>query len=94
MPDEILNAIKEFKPSGFTLFRSMNIDSAQQVRQLVLVLQKKAEELQIPPFLIGVDQEGGQLMAVGDGKPLPGNMALGATGDPTLAYQAGKVIGN
>ena len=93
LPDEILGAIKEFKPAGFTLFRSMNIDSAHQVRQLVKMLQEKADELQIPPFLIGVDQEGGQLMAVGDGTPLPGNMALGATGDPELAYQAGKVIG-
>jgi len=93
LPDEILDAIKKFKPAGFTLFRSKNIDSAQQVRQLVLMLQNKAEELKISPFLIGVDQEGGQLMAVGDGTPLPGNMALGATGDPNLAYQAGQVIG-
>ncbi len=93
LPKAILEAIEEFKPAGFTLFRSMNIDSPSQVRHLVTLLQNKAAELQIPGFLIGLDQEGGQLMAVGDATPLPGNMALGATRDSKLAYEAGRVIG-
>jgi beta-N-acetylhexosaminidase len=44
-------------------------------------------------LLIATDQEGGQLMAIGDGTPLPGNMALGATGSEELARRAGEVLG-
>jgi beta-N-acetylhexosaminidase len=44
--------------------------------------------------LIATDQEGGQLMAIGEGTtPLPGNMALGATGSVELARKAGEVLG-
>ena len=32
-------------------------------------------------------------MAIGDGTPLPGNMAIGATRSTDLAYQAGAVLG-
>jgi beta-N-acetylhexosaminidase len=91
---EVLANIKKIKPAGFTLFRSMNIKSAAQVCQLTSYLQQLALDLGIPPFLICADQEGGQLMAVGDGTPLPGNMALGATRSSELAYKAGKVLGS
>ena len=47
----------------------------------------------LPLLLIATDQEGGQLMAFGDGTPLPGNMALGATRSPELARKAGEVLG-
>jgi beta-N-acetylhexosaminidase len=44
--------------------------------------------------VIGLDQEGGQLQAVGDGATAwPGNLALGATRSPDLAGQAGWAIG-
>jgi beta-N-acetylhexosaminidase len=49
--------------------------------------------LGLPPLLIATDQEGGQLMAVGASTPLPGNMALGATGSEALARRAGEVLG-
>ena len=45
-------------------------------------------------MLIGVDQEGGQLMTIGEGAAsLPGNMALGATNSEDLAEHAGRVLG-
>ncbi|MBN2678351.1 MAG: hypothetical protein JXR32_09870, partial [Anaerolineaceae bacterium] len=56
-------------------------------------LQMLARQLEMPLLLIGADQEGGQLMAVGDGTPLPGNMAIGATCSTDLAHQAGVVLG-
>ena len=90
---EILDSIRKYKPSGFTLFRSMNIDNIRQVRNLTEGLQDLARELSLPPFLICADQEGGQLMAVGDCTPLPGNMALGATRSVELAFKAGVVLG-
>jgi beta-N-acetylhexosaminidase len=70
------------------------VDTPAQVRQLTTGLQQAAREAGLPPLLIGVDQEGGQLMAVDAGAtPLPGNMALGAAGDPELARRAGEVLG-
>jgi beta-N-acetylhexosaminidase len=45
-------------------------------------------------LLIAADQEGGQLMAVGQGATqFPGNMALGATGSEDLARRSGEAIG-
>lgn len=90
---EIIRAFKSYHPSGISYFRSLNMQSAAQVKSLSVSLQDLARELGLPPLLIGTDQEGGQLMAFGDGTPLPGNMALGATGSPELARKAGEVLG-
>lgn len=91
--DEIVRALRAYRPAGITLFRSFNIDTPDQLRNLTDQLQRIARDLELPPLLIAVDQEGGQLMAVGDGTPLPGNMALGATNSPELAQKAGEVLG-
>lgn len=93
VPDAVQQAIAQYRPAGFTLFRYNNIDSPQQLLRLTSALQQEAARTGLPPFLIGLDQEGGQLMAVGGATPLPGNMALGATGSEELSYQAGQVLG-
>jgi beta-N-acetylhexosaminidase len=91
---ELLEALRRYRPAGVTLFRSMNIDTPAQVRALCRELQQAAQKAGLPPLLIAADQEGGQLMAVGEGvTQLPGNMALGAAGDAQLARQAGEVLG-
>ncbi len=91
---DITSAIKNYKPAGLTFFRSLNIDNPTQVRRLTESLQRLAREFGLPPLLIATDQEGGQLMAIGEGStPLPGNMALGATGSVGLARKAGEVLG-
>src|SRR5512141_1803839 len=78
---EIIHAMREYRVGGITLFRAFNIESPSQVRHLTDQLQAPARKYELPPLLIAADQEGGQLMAVGEGTtPLPGNMALGATG--------------
>lgn len=95
IPDEARKAIHNYRPAGFTLFRGHNIDQPRQVRDLTHSLQLLAREENLPPFLIAVDQEGGQLMAIGEGTtPLAGNLALGAAASPELAYQAGEVLGS
>jgi len=93
-PAEIRKSISKIKPAGFTLFRSLNIGTRHQVRKLTGFLQELARDQGLPPFLICADQEGGQLMAIGDCTPLPGNMALGATHSPELAFKAGQVLGS
>lgn len=90
---EAINALKNYRPAGISLFRSLNIDNPGQIRQLVDEFQYSARKFHIPPLLIATDQEGGQLMAMGDGTPLPGNMALGAAGSERLSREAGEVLG-
>ena len=89
----ILAAIRERRASGVTLFRARNIGSPAQVRELCDRLQA-ARPGGDPPLVIGLDQEGGQLQAVGDGATAwPGNLALGAARSPDLAARAGRAIG-
>jgi len=91
---EIIEALKNYRSGGLTFFRSLNIDDPAQVRRLTDSLQRIARNLELPPLLIATDQEGGQLMAIGEGTTaLPGNMALGATGSTALARKAGEVLG-
>jgi beta-N-acetylhexosaminidase len=94
LPIEIIDAVRRKGTAGFTLFRHLNVESPAQVRRLTEQLQQIARESSEGPLLIGIDQEGGQLMAVGEGTTqLPGNMALGATGSAQLAFRAGVVLG-
>jgi beta-N-acetylhexosaminidase len=94
VPQDFKEAIKRYRPAGITFFRSLNIDTPQQVQKLTTELQAAAHKAGLPDLLIAVDQEGGQLMTIGNGTtPLPGNMALGAAGDRGLARRAGEVLG-
>lgn len=89
----ILAAIGEGRTSGVTLFRARNVSAPEQVRDLCAALQA-ARPAGDPPLVIGLDQEGGQLQAVGDGATAwPGNLAIGATGSEELALRAGRAIG-
>jgi beta-N-acetylhexosaminidase len=91
--EHLLAAIRAGAASGVTLFRAKNVSSPTQVRALAAALQA-ARPAGNPPLLIGLDQEGGQLQAVGDGATAwPGNLALGATGSEALAREAGAAIG-
>jgi beta-N-acetylhexosaminidase len=89
LPPELLHALNAYRPAGITLFRSLNVDTPQQVRRLTGLLQQAAREAGLPALLIGVDQEGGQLMAIGAGATqLPGNMAL--VQDQTTSWERAK----
>jgi beta-N-acetylhexosaminidase len=91
--DQILAAIRDGRTSGVTLFRARNVSTPEQVRDLCAALQA-ARPAGAPPLVIGLDQEGGQLQAVGDGATAwPGNLAVGATGSEELARRAGRAIG-
>lgn len=92
-PPEFLAALRAGQVSGLTLFRSLNLDHPAQIRELTDTLQRAAREAGQPPLLIGVDQEGGTLLAVPGTTRLPGNLALGATRSAELAQRAGFVLG-
>ena len=73
------------KPGSVILF-SRNISSAEQVQALI----SQINELIPSPPLIAIDQEGGRVIRfTKDITVFPGNMALGATDSPDLAYQQG-----
>jgi len=90
---DFIESFRAYRPGGITLFRSMNMGTLAQIKALTESLQRLARDLNLPPLIIATDQEGGQLMAVGEGAPLPGNMALGATRSKELARKAGEVLG-
>lgn len=84
---EIRTMIEEYYVSNIILF-SRNIESPQQVHQLILELQDIAKNAgHDTPLLITVDQENGIVRRLVNGMShLPGAMALGATGNPQNAY--------
>jgi beta-N-acetylhexosaminidase len=89
---EILEIIRRGRLGGVVLFRHKNMGSLTELRGLTAALQKAAAQAGQPPLLIAADQEGGQLMAIGEGTPFPGNMALGATRSEKLAYRVGEAL--
>jgi beta-N-acetylhexosaminidase len=81
--------------AGVSLFPSLNVRSAAQVRELTDELQRITAAAGFPgPFLVAADQEGGQLIGLGrETTAFAGNMALGAVDDPALTEQVGAAIG-
>ncbi len=93
-PAAVLEGVRGGQIALFCLFRGLNGHSPADFRALTDSIHRAAREGGQPPPLIGIDQEGGQLIAVtGGATELPGNMALGATRSVDLAEKAGEVLG-
>lgn len=91
-PAWVLAGLESGQLAAVCLF-NYNVQSLTQLRELTDSLRAAAARGGHPPPLIGIDQEGGQLMAVGHGTTeLPGNMALGATRDAALARRTGELL--
>jgi beta-N-acetylhexosaminidase len=85
LPRSAARRINEHGVAGVTLFRVHNIGDPPQIRRLTAAIQK-ARPAGAPPLLVAADQEGGQLVGLGEGTTqFAGAMALGATGDEELA---------
>lgn len=91
-PAWVLRAVGDGRVPGVCLF-NYNVQDLVQFRALNESLLEAAHAGgQLPPF-IGVDQEGGQLMAVtGGATELPGNLAIGATRSASHAAASGQVL--
>lgn len=74
---------------GLILF-DKNIVDDRQVTRFTHNLQREAGDI---PLFLGIDQEGGVIKRIPGGTNLPGQMALGATGDTALAEAAGQLTG-
>ena len=97
LPGGVAQRLAEAPAAGMTVFRYVNVETPAQLRELTAAFQRAgapqgaAADL---PLLVGADQEGGQLIALGDGStPFPGNMALGAIDDEGLTERVGRAIG-
>ncbi len=85
LPRSAARRIHEQGAAGVTLFRDHNVVDPSQIRELTAAIQA-ARPAGAPPLLVAADQEGGQLVGLGEGTtPFAGAMALGATGDAALA---------
>ncbi len=85
LPSSTARRIHEQGVAGVTLFPAHNVVDPPQVRRLTAAIQQ-ARPAGALPLLIAADQEGGQLIGMGEGTtPFAGAMALGATGDEALA---------
>lgn len=92
VPTEILDLVQRGEVVAFCLF-NQNVESLAQLQRLCFSIHAAAQAGGHPTPIIGIDQEGGQLIAIANGATeLPGNMALGATGSPELAEKAGRVL--
>jgi beta-N-acetylhexosaminidase len=100
LPPAVGERLRAAPTAGVTLFRFSNVESPRQVRSLTYAIQAAGRAGQATvgrspaPLLIAADQEGGQLIALGDATtPFAGNMALGATGDAELTERVARATG-
>ncbi len=106
LPPWVADRLVEAPAAGMTVFRHHNVRSPDQLRALTEAFQHAgaASPRAAPalpsapappdPMLVAADQEGGQLLALGDGPTaFAGNMAIGAVGDVDLAERVGEAIG-
>ncbi|KAA3647051.1 MAG: glycoside hydrolase family 3 protein [Chloroflexi bacterium] len=94
MPPDVGDLLKKAPLAGFTLFREYNVSDSAQLRALCIELNETAAAKQDLPLLLAMDQEGGQLIAMGsESTQFAGNMAIGAAQDAELARRIGHAIG-
>jgi beta-N-acetylhexosaminidase len=87
--EDIASIRRDYHLGGVILFRE-NFANRAQTRNMIEELQKQAAI----PLMIGVDQEGGLVTRLPFFPRMPGNMALGATGNVELTRQVGLAIGS
>ncbi len=110
LPSRIADRLTAAPAAGMTLFRYLNVRSPGQVLELTSAFQRAgaADPHAAPadlspggsspagssPMLVAADQEGGQLIGLGEASTaFAGNMALGAVDDPGLTERVGHATG-
>ena len=78
---------------GGYVFFAENGTSPAELRPLTDALRAREEEMDAPPPVLAIDQEGGRVARLSDGvEPIPPMMALGAADSVELAQRAGEQI--
>ena len=90
--DDLTYFIESHNFGGVCLYGD-NVQTTAQTAELTNQIQQAAKNSYCGiPMLISADQEGGCIYRLGTGTPTCGNMALGATNDPELAYENAKIL--
>ncbi len=80
---------------GGVIFFAQNCESISQIVALSDEVQQAALSSNCKiPLLVSIDQEGGNIVRLPSGTITCGNMALGATGDASLAFENASIIGS
>lgn len=86
--DQVRLWVEQRHVGGVALFSRNIVDFAQTAKFTRDIRALSSSKI---PVFVALDQEGGNVVRIRDGAlELPGNMALGATRDPMLAYVAGQ----
>lgn len=89
--EDFVRFIEEYKVGNVILF-SENIYSKEQLKRLCGKIQEVVKKATGYPALISIDQEGGMVSRLSPDLPsAPGAMAIGRTGEPRYAYEAGLI---
>lgn len=94
MPEKFKEMNRRNELGGFIYFSGNNVRNLTQLHEMSKKIQSHASENKYNlPFLLTVDQEGGQLTAIFNETTIfPGNMTLGFANDEALAYKQGKHV--
>lgn len=92
--DELEDVIMKYHFGGIILFAQNTKDAAQTTKLVNSMQECNLQGGAESSLLISIDQEGGYITRLQTGTQMPGNMAIGATGNPENAYLAASVIGN
>lgn len=92
--EQITRLIRDYHVGGVIYFRR-NVESVDQLTRLSAELQDMAAEAGALPLMISVDQEGGMVARIDQEgmTQVPGNMALGATGNPEYTLECARILG-
>ena len=93
--EQINQLIRDYHVGGVIYFRR-NVESVEQLKRLSANLQAITAEAGDLPLMISVDQEGGMVARIDkEGvTQVPGNMALGATGNPNYTLECAQILGH
>ena len=95
---ELADALRKHQYGGVILY-AVNIAGTEQVTRLLSDLQKnnaQNEDVSVKiPYMIPLDEEGGNKVRIASATRMPGNMAVGATSGTAVdnAFTEGRVIG-
>ena len=92
LDSDVADIISKYQFGSIILFAN-NIKKTDETLRLTMDMQEAVSRNGGLPLLIATDQEGGVVYRLGSGTALPGNMALGATGDVSNAETSGGIIG-
>jgi len=95
VPEKFKKLNRKNELGGFIYFSGNNVRNLTQLHNMSKKIQSLASENRFNlPFLLTIDQEGGQLTAIFNETTIfPGNMTLGFANDTTLAYKQGQHVG-